>query len=100
MPPEKPYKRIEREEAERLGGRRIPHHRPDQPDGESPWLCIEVKARKKLPAWVKDPLHSARAKAKDNQLGIVVLHEMGERDSYIIISRKDFIDWFGGRKGK
>lgn len=96
--PEKPWKRIEREEARKLGGKRIPHGTPGAPDAESPWLCIEIKARKRLPQWITNTLRSARAKAKDDQLGIALLHEMGEHDSYILISRNDFIDWFGGPK--
>lgn len=96
--PEKPWKRIERQEAEKLGGRRIPCGTPGAPDVVSEWLCVEIKARKKLPAWITEAVRSARAKARPSQLGIAVLHEMREHDSYVVLSRNDFIDWFGGEK--
>jgi len=99
MAPEAPWKRIEREEARKLGGKRIPIGTPGAPDVESDWLCVEIKARKRLPTWIKEALRSARAKAKDNQLGIVSLHEMREHDSLILISRDDFINWFGEGRG-
>lgn len=98
MTPEKPWKRIERQEAEKLGGKRIPVGTLGAPDIETPWLCVEVKARKHLPAWITDAVRSARGKAKHTQLGIALLHEMGQYDSYIVMSRCDFIDWFGGGK--
>lgn len=96
--PEKAWKVIERNEAKRLRAERVKRHGEWAPDAMSDWLCIEIKARKKLPTWITDAVRSARAKANERQLGIAVLHAMGEHDSYVIMSRNDFIAWFGWTK--
>ena len=37
-----------------------------------------------------------RGQAGPGRLGIVVAHELRGRDSWVILSLKDFQDWFGG----
>ena len=66
-----------------------------KPDVTSDWLVVEVKHRKSRPRWIADDLAKARTKAKDNQLGIVLLHQRYKHDDVIMLSRKDVDDWFG-----
>ena len=72
--------------------------RQKSPSAEGDWLVIEVKARKKLPQWIKVVLTEARIKATPFQLGIVVLGEVGDHDSLVVMNLQDFKDWFGGVK--
>lgn len=95
---EKPWKRQQREEAEKLGAKRIPSGTPGAPDARSDWLSIEVRSRQKLPRWITGAVALARVKAKSSQLGIAVLHQAGEGDSLVVMSRRDFVAQFGGEK--
>jgi len=94
------WKRTEREIAKLLGGRRVPvtgRQRGDAPDIEHPWLSIEVKHRKTVPAWLLDAIDQAEASNTGEQLPVVVLHPHGKRhaDNLVIIRLGDFIEWFG-----
>ncbi len=78
----KDWKTAERRIAEELGGRRVPvsgRQRGDAPDIDHPTLSIEVKSRKRLPAWIKDAMEQAEASAEQSQLPVAVLHEDGSR---------------------
>ncbi len=88
------WKGVERRIAKQLGGRRLGPG-SDRADVRSEWLCVEVKQRAELPAWIKDALHQARGYAQPEQLAIAVLHEAGSHDSLVLLSLKDFVAWFG-----
>ena len=96
--PDKQWKATERRIAREFGGKRTGPGRPNEPDIRTSWLSIEVKERKKLPKWLKEAIILAQGKAHSGQLPIVVLHETGRKDDIVVMSRKDFIDWFGGEK--
>jgi len=94
------WKRCERAVASRLGGQRVPitgRARGDVPDVAHPWLAVEVKHRRALPAWLKGALAQAEAAAQEGQLPLAVLHEAGARhDSDLVVLRLgDFAAWFG-----
>lgn len=96
--PDTNWKRAERREARAFGTTRIGPTGRLGPDAVTEWLVIQVKHRKTLPKWMGDALRLIRSQAGPGQLGIVVAHEQGDRDSWVIMSRKDFVDWFGGQK--
>jgi hypothetical protein len=84
------WKRVEREIAQRVGGKRVPvsgRARGDAPDVEHPRLAIEVKHRQKLPEWLLDALDQAEKSAILDQIPVVVLHEAGQRydDSLVLL---------------
>ncbi len=86
---EKGWKRTERRIAELLGVKRVPvsgRTRGDVPDVAHDLLSIEVKSRRRLPAWIEDALRQAEASAEDGQLPVVVLHQDGKkyRDALIM----------------
>ena len=94
------WKATERQIARLLGGQRIPvtgRSRGDEPDVRHPWLSIECKQRRQLPAWLKEALLQAKAAATRDQLPIVVLHEQGARytGALVVLTLQDFWDWFG-----
>ena len=66
----KDWKACERRVAELLGGRRVPvsgRQRGDTPDVLHEWLSIEVKFRRRLPAWIEVAMKQAEASAKEGQ---------------------------------
>ena len=78
----KDWKACERKVAALLGGKRVPisgRSHGDSPDIEHERLSIEVKSRKKLPAWIEDAMKQAEACAQDRQLPLVVLYQDGQR---------------------
>ena len=89
------WKQRERKVARALGGTRVGASGHSTPDVVTPWLAVECKQRKQLPLWLTTALSKIRAQAGDGKLGIVVLHEHGEHDSLVIMSLRDFADWFG-----
>jgi len=96
--PDKQWKRTERRIAHQFGAERTGPGRPNDPDIRTSWLSIEVKERYLLPEWILRALRDAQRKAKPDQLPIAVLHETGSKDDLVVLSRKDFIDWFGGEQ--
>ena len=97
---DKTWKRVERQVAGILGGQRVPvsgRQRGDQPDIQHPWLSLEVKHRKTLPAWLADAMQQAEASRRGDQLALVVLHQERQAigDSYAVVRLQDFQDWFG-----
>jgi len=71
--------------------------RGDTPDVAHPWLSVEVKHRKSLPAWILDAMSQARAAARSDQLPCAILHESGRRhdDNLVLVRLGDFREWFG-----
>ncbi len=96
------WKACERRVAELLGGRRVPvtgRQRGDAPDVSHPWLSIECKHRRALPAWIADALDQAAAASDGGErLPVAILHEAGQRHGrdVVLIRLADFRDWFGG----
>jgi hypothetical protein len=91
----KDWKACERRVAELLGGRRVPvsgRGRGNAPDIAHDQLSIEVKSRKRLPAWIEDALRQAEASSKNGQLPVAILHQDGRRyiDSLVVLRLKDF----------
>ena len=94
----KAWKACERRVAALLGGYRVPvsgRGRGCTPDIEHPTLSIEVKSRKKIPAWLEDALLQAQASTKDGRLPIVVLHQDGQRysSSLVVLRLGDFSNY-------
>jgi hypothetical protein len=90
----KDWKACERKVAALLGGTRIPvsgRGRGHSPDIHHERLSIEVKSRRKLPAWLEDAMRQAEACAQGEQLPLIVLHQDGQRyqDALIIMRLKD-----------
>jgi len=94
------WKSVERRVARKLGTERTGPTGTPKPDVQTSWLCVEVKHRKTLPAWIKDALAQARQHCDERQLGIAVLHEKHGRDSLVVMSFTDFVDWFGQTQEK
>ena len=91
----KDWKSCERKVAALLGGTRIPvsgRARGYSPDIEHERLSIEVKSRRKLPAWLEDAMRQAEASAENGQLPVAVLHQDGHKycDSFVVCRLRDF----------
>jgi hypothetical protein len=76
-----------------LGGRRVPvsgRFRGDSPDIQHNFLSIEVKSRKKLPAWIEDAMTQAETCAQGGQLPLVVLHQDNQhyQDALVVMRLK------------
>jgi hypothetical protein len=84
----KNWKACERRIAEEIGGVRMPvsgRGRGDSPDVDHPSLSIEVKSRKKLPAWLLDAIAQAEAAASPDQIPVAVLHQDRSRYSDALV---------------
>ena len=97
--PNATWKEHERRTAGALGGRRIGPTGKDGPDVDAGWIVAECKHRASLPGWIRLALSKIRTQAGPGQLGVVVAHGKGERDSWVIMSLKDWRDWFGELHG-
>ncbi len=97
MSPTSTWKSVERRVAKALGGVRMGPG-GDRADVRTTWLCVEVKQRKVLPDWLTKALAQARKYARPEQLPIAVLHEAGAHDSLVVMSLKDFQEWFGSKE--
>lgn len=91
----KSWKTCERRIAAELGGSRIPvsgRDRGDAPDVDHPSLSIEVKSRKKLPAWLLDAIAQAEAAASPDQLPVAILHQDRARysDALVVLRLSQF----------
>ena len=97
---DKTWKHTERAIAARLGGKRLGATGRAGADVVNDWLAVEVKHRKRLPAWLRDALDQARTGAGE-RLPVVVLHEAGQRhaDDLVVLRLADFEDWFGDVRG-
>ena len=92
----KDWKACERKMAALLGGKRVPvsgRARGHSPDIQHERFSIEVKSRKKLPAWIEDTIKQAEACAQDRQLPLVVLHQDGQRyqEALIVMRLKNVL---------
>jgi len=60
--------------------------RGHSPDIRHERFSIEVKSRKKFPAWLEDAMRQAEASARDRQLPVAVLHQDGCKyeDSFVV----------------
>ena len=96
------WKRTERAIAARLNGRRQGAVGRRGPDVVTDWLAVEIKHRRRLPAWLKDALTQARTGADEQRLAIVILHEAGLRhaDDLVLMRLADFELWFGSVEGE
>ncbi len=100
----KAWKACERKVAALLGGKRVPvsgRARGDAPDVLHDGLSIEVKSRKKLPAWIEDAMKQAEASAKDGQLPVVILHQDGHkyRNAFVVCRFGEFAGYLEERSG-
>jgi hypothetical protein len=93
---DKLWKQTERSIARRLGGQRVGNRGRTGPDVLTPWACIEVKTRRRLPTWLKEAVHQAVAGAV-GRLPLVVLHQAGTRhdQDLVVLRLQDFEDWYG-----
>lgn len=94
------WKEHERRTARAIGGRRTGPTGAAGPDviGWDGRLFVECKHRLRLPGWLTGALGKVRAQAAAagaDRLGVVVLHELGGRDSYVLCSLSDWRAWFG-----
>ena len=90
------WKKQERRVATLLNGDRSSKVGKSSPDVTASWVIAEVKDRKSLPKWIKQGLGKVRIYAGSSRLGILVLHETRSHDRIVLMSLKDFRDWFGG----
>lgn len=99
--PNATWKATERRVARIFGGRRLGPTGSDTPDVKSHWLSIEVKHRAALPGWIVEALDKARRGAGPDQLGILVMHEAGQRSDgdLVVMTLGDFREWFGSDSG-
>ena len=67
------------------------------PDVETTAYSVEVKSRKRLPAWLEDAVCQAEAHATPGKLAIVVLHQTGRRhdNDLVVVRLSGFVAWFG-----
>jgi len=91
----KDWKACERKVAALLSGTRVPvsgRGHGDSPDIHHERLSMEVKSRRKLPAWLEDAMRQAEVSARDGQLPVAVLHQDGRkyRDSLVVLRLRDF----------
>jgi hypothetical protein len=94
----KDWKACERRISELLGGKRVPvsgRTRGDAPDIVHHQLSIEVKSRKRLPAWLEDAMKQAEASATDGQVPVAVLHQDSQRytDCLVLLRLADFVTY-------
>ena len=93
------WKGSERRIARHLGGKRIGQE-CGPVDVDAGWLQVQVKHRKALPQWLTGALGGIRVAAGPGQLGVVVLHQEGQRSDgdLVVVSLGDWLDWFGGEQ--
>ncbi len=94
---DKAWKRCERKIAKRLNGQRVGPSGTSTADVVNPYLAVECKERKELPVWLKSAMSQAVAAAKERQLPVVVLHELGARhgNDLVVVRLGDFEDHMG-----
>jgi len=92
------WKQHEKRTAKALGGHRIGVTGRSTVDVIAPWLSVECKQRRRLPAWIESALRQAEAGAGSERLPIAVLHEKNRRsgNDLVVMRQRDFLIWFGG----
>lgn len=95
---DKLWKATERAIAQRLGGQRLGAVGIAGPDVVTDSLAIEVKQRKRLPAWLSGAMEQAVGAASGERIPVVVLHETGQRhdSDFVILRLADFQARLGG----
>lgn len=97
--PDATWKAVERRIAGRLRGQRQSNHALglQTSDVETAWLSVEIKHRRRLPAWLRAAVDQAARNATEDKLAIVLLHEKGRRhdNDLVVVRLADFEDWFG-----
>jgi hypothetical protein len=70
-------------------------------DVRTDWLVAECKSWSRLPARVVAALEQAERAARDGQLPVAVLHQVGQRreNDLVVLRWGDFRSWFGGPNG-
>jgi hypothetical protein len=97
------WKACERKVAALLGGKRVPvsgRTRGDSPDVRHEHLSIEVKSRRRLPAWIEDAMKQAEACAKEGQLPIAVFHQDGKkyREALVVVRLSELANLVKGER--
>ena len=98
------WKHAERRVAKALGGKRISrgsNFGESLGDIEHEWLSPEIKYRKEIPKYINDWLYQARGYSA-HKLACLVLLAKGKswKDGVVMVRLGDFVDHFGGFKGK
>jgi len=80
-----------------LGGTRVGCTGRDTSDVTTDWLAVEVKTRRKFPAWLLEAMQQARMNRRGDRLALVILHEVRARhdDDLVLLRLADFRDHFG-----
>jgi hypothetical protein len=94
--PDRLWKQTERKVATMLGGKRVGPAGRKGADLAHEHLSVEVKERRRLPAWLLHAMAQAVGSA-DGRLPMVVLHRAGDRyeDAMVIVRMKDWREWYG-----
>lgn len=92
MTPDKAWKRLERDTAKQIGGKRTWWLSADT---KGPRMSIECKYRKELPQYLKDWVAQAEANAEVGEFAAVRLREKHKRKTYLICDWDTFLEWFG-----
>jgi len=95
--PDKLWKASERKISRLLGGQRAGAVGREGPDVIHPHLAVEVKERRKLPAWLLSAVEQAIMGAPKDKLPMVVLHRAGDRyeDALVVVRLRDWQEWYG-----
>ena len=91
------WKEHERRTARRLSGVRNGNTGRPTADVTAGAFAVECKSRKELPAWLTDAMNQAKRNAQADQVGIVVLHQVGARSDNDIICIR-LADWLAVTK--
>ncbi len=88
-----PGKYLEDKVASDLGTKRSSGPWRAGPDVRTGWCIVECKHRKTLPSWIKGALNQARRYANEDQIPLVVLHELHKKDRILLVYLEDFANW-------
>jgi len=94
------WKTQERRIAKLLGLSRNPQHGQKGPDIQGGWLVVEVKDRREGPEWIYQMLQKAREHAGKGRLGLGVITSPSWTQDLVILTLRDFVEWFGVDKRK
>lgn len=86
------WKNVERRIADLFGGKRVTSKYTDVEDVDHPWLSIEVKYRKQLPALLRDAMAQCVSHTPESKWPLVVVTEHGMiLDGYCVMRVRDFL---------
>lgn len=91
------WQRHEQRVAGALGVQRVGNSGSATADVTTPWLAVECKSWRTLPAKVLAALRQAEAAAAEGQLPIAVLHAVGQRSAHdlVVMRWEQFVAWHG-----